>query len=254
MVDGAGAVRRIRIRRFGEQEPRYYVLPGSIMACMAHGFPSRAAVIVESELDAIMLAGISGELVAVMALGSSTAKPGAEATKALAACAVVLVALDSDRAGAAAMRWWSENFTNSKRWPVPVGKDPGEAFADGVDIREWITAGLPKAWGIGPSAFGLVSGRAAECEIGTKSDGVAAVATAIDELASLLRKHPVQIRVAPDLSRVIILESQDWKRRNWDTSKRISELVFRDCAVLEHIMRHGAEIIDGKNILRVAAK
>jgi len=47
---------------------------------------------------------------------------------------------------------------------------------------------------------------------------------------------------------VIILESQDWKRRNWETSKRISELVFRDCAVLEHIMRHGAEVIDGKNI------
>lgn len=256
MLDGTGAVRRIRIRRFGEQEPRYYVMPGSIMACMAHGFPNRAAVIVESELDAIMLAGIAGDLAAVLALGSSTAKPGADATKALAACAVVLVALDSDRAGAEAMRWWSDNFPNSRRWPVPAGKDPGEAFASGVDIRAWVTAGFPTAWGIGPSSFGLVSGRMAECEIVSKNEERAPVEeskapiTALEELAELLKRHPVKIRVSPDASRVIILESQDWKRRNWETSKRISELVFRDCAVLEHIMRHGAEIIDGKNIIQ----
>ncbi len=284
MMGHGGNIIRIRIRRWSDREPRYYVMPGSSMVCMAHGLPARSAVIVESELDAVMLAGIASDLAAVVALGSATAKPGRDLQAALADCAVVLVALDADRAGAEAMRWWRDALPRSKRWPVPSGKDPGEAFAAGVDIRQWIEAGLPRGFVLGPSPRGLVTGRAAECELKAevgswkaeeKNDGKAAetdggsahtagdrpsagvadsmgpagTISALEELAGLLRKHPVEIRVAPDGSRVHIRENQNWKAKNWDTAKRISELVFQDCEVLDYLLNHGSEIITGKNIL-----
>ena len=57
---------------------------------------------------------------------------------------VILVALDTDEVGIkSAWNWWLETFPKAKRWPVPAGKDPGEAYKEGVDIRKWILAGLP---------------------------------------------------------------------------------------------------------------
>lgn len=260
------AVRRIRIRRFTDREPRYVVVPGSMMACMAHGLPNRAAVIVESELDAIMLAGIAADLSAVVAMGSATTKPGAHLLDELRRCAVVLVALDSDRAGAEAIRWWKENLPASKRWPVPTGKDPGEAFAAGVDVREWVQAGLPRGWFLGPSSIGLVVGKRDECGLSeTKATASgpklpsgetdapsgetpsASRRGPVVELGQLLRTHPIEVRVARDGSRIFIRESQNWKRDHWETSKRISQLVFQDCEVLDYLLNHGAEIINGAN-------
>ena len=45
-----------------------------------------------------------------------------------------------------------------------------------------------------------------------------------------------------------MIESQDWKGRNWATSKRISELVFMP-AVLGHLWALGVEVVDAKNIV-----
>ena len=145
MMEG-DAVRRIRIRRFGENEPRYYVLPGSTMTGMSYGLPQRAAVIVESELDAIMLASQVGDFCAVVALGSSSSKPDTRTCELLARCAVILVALDCDDAGAKACAWWQAEFHQAKRWPVPAAKDPGDAYAAGISMVNWVKAGLPSAW------------------------------------------------------------------------------------------------------------
>jgi hypothetical protein len=257
--DPAPSVRRIRIRRFDVENNKYIVLPGPAAGCMTYGLPYRAAVVVENWLDGIMLASQVGDFCAIVALGSASAKPDAALTTVLSECAVILVALDmgdEKHAGAKAWLWWKETFPRARRWPVPTGKDAGEAFAAGHSMEVWIRSGLPPAWFSGPNLERMksVEGEASDGERPVDETKcvvaeTAAPASAIDELAGLLRKHPVQIRVAPDGSRVIVLESQGWKRRNWETSKRISELVFRDCAVLEHIMRHGEEIIDGKNII-----
>lgn len=141
-------VERIRIRT-ERDNPRYYVMPGSGMRCMMFGaHASRAFVIVESELDAIMIYGkVRANKIGTVALGSASKKPELETYGLLKKAPVVLNALDCDRAGAAALDWWEERFPDShRRWPVPEGKDPGDAFKAGIDIAAWIRIGLPEAW------------------------------------------------------------------------------------------------------------
>ncbi|WP_235896698.1 hypothetical protein [Oceanidesulfovibrio marinus] len=112
---------------------------------------SRVFVVVESELDALLLAQDAGDIAGAVALGSATAKPDATATELLRRAGCILVALDAgkepggDPGEAAAWQWWLPQFPNAERWPVPAGKDPNEARLAGVDLREWVLAGLPTA-------------------------------------------------------------------------------------------------------------
>jgi hypothetical protein len=52
--------------------------------------------------------------------------------------------MDSDEAGAkAAWQFWPETYgPKMKRWPCIKGKDPSEARKNGLNVREWIIAGL----------------------------------------------------------------------------------------------------------------
>ncbi len=146
-------VLRLRIRQ-PDQSPRYLVIPGSSREPMC----SRVAegmVIVESELDAILLDGLAGDLVGVVAMGNDTAKPTASLLPALKEAMVIMVSLDSDlpkynpetgnmdMPGAKASRWWLSQFPQAIRVPVIGGKDPGDAFKEGVDLRGWVMAALP---------------------------------------------------------------------------------------------------------------
>jgi hypothetical protein len=81
----------------------------------------------------------------VVAVGSSSAKPDRQATERLRKSIHIMVALDFDTAGTKAWEWWKEVFFKAERWPVPKGKDPGEAHKAGVDLRGWVAAGLPPA-------------------------------------------------------------------------------------------------------------
>lgn len=137
-------IQRVRIRR-PEGEPRYYLVPGSNTAPMIVGAKSRAYVITESELDALMIHHLAGDICGAISQGNSTAKPDTTASAHLHAAQAILVSLDSDTAGMVASQWWQQQYAQAERWPVPVGKDPGEAYASGVDIRAWILAGLPPA-------------------------------------------------------------------------------------------------------------
>jgi hypothetical protein len=101
-------------------------------------------VIVESELDAMMIYQQAGDVCGAVALGSNSAHPDIEASKILSGAAVILNALDFDKAGGSERQWWEKHFPQSKRWPAPRAKDPGDAYKAGVNIREWIKAGLPE--------------------------------------------------------------------------------------------------------------
>lgn len=138
-------VHRIRIRRPVVQggETRYYWLPGSGNDTFTLDRGHFAAVVVESDLDALLLDHLAGDIVNTVSLGTCSARPKGHTADMLKACPAILVALDSDQAGAAAFRWWRENYPQAERWPVIGGKDPGEAYQNSVDLRAWILAGLP---------------------------------------------------------------------------------------------------------------
>lgn len=92
-----------------------------------------------------------GGKVGVLSVLTVKGKPDAAAHTVLAQAARILVALDFDCEGDAvkgdttvtAWPWWKQTYPSAKLWPVPQGKDPGEAFALGVDLRHWIFAALP---------------------------------------------------------------------------------------------------------------
>lgn len=134
----------IKIRRW-DGEPRYYRLPGSANRCLVAG-SGPVVVVVESELDALLLAQVAGDIVTAVALGSAQARPDAETHDRLMAAATILQALDYDEAGAkAAWGWCRDIYQQAVRWPVPEGKDPTEALQADVDLRLWVKAGIDSA-------------------------------------------------------------------------------------------------------------
>jgi len=140
-----GKVKRLRVRRT-EGEPRYVLISGSDTRPMTWNLERGAAVIVESELDGILLDQEAGDLAGVVAMGTATAKPDGPKHEALREMEIILVSLDSYEAGAkASWQFWPTTYgKKAKRWPVIKGKDPSEAWQNGLDLRAWILAGLPE--------------------------------------------------------------------------------------------------------------
>ncbi len=136
-------IQRIRVRRPDPQDDyKYYLIQGSSSVSMVLG-NRNAVIVVESELDAILIHQEVGDLVGVVALGSAQNRPDTVTTELLRKAETIIVALDSDEAGAkSAWRWWLKHFPNSKRWPTPFGKDPAEAYQQGLNLRDWVLVGL----------------------------------------------------------------------------------------------------------------
>lgn len=143
LVNG-GAVHRLRIRRSDPGDgPRYVITSGSSAAPMAWGKGATTIIVVESELDAILLNQAAGDLCGVVAMGSAQRKPDTATHDRLTRAEAILVSLDSDDAGAKAAAFWFATYGGkAKRWPTIKGKDASEAWANGLDLRQWITAGL----------------------------------------------------------------------------------------------------------------
>lgn len=140
-----GQVVRLRLRRPHPGEgPRYAIIPGSSFLPMTWGLDKGIILIVESELDGLLLLQEAGDLAGVIALGSAQIRPDRISHEALGRTDLILNCLDSDGPGAKeAWSWWRRTYKNVLRWPVPIGKDPSEAFQKGLDLRAWIMAGLP---------------------------------------------------------------------------------------------------------------
>lgn len=146
---------RLRIRRPRAERDKflpdlkYYVVPGSFMGTMVLEPTRRAFVVIEAELDA-MACAVATDLCGAVSVQTLEGKPDNFAHQILSNSLQILEALDVGDQGAAsevgkrARKWWRTTYSdNCERWPVPRGKDPGEAFAAGVDLGEWICAGLP---------------------------------------------------------------------------------------------------------------
>lgn len=140
-----GQIIRLRVRCADPGEySKYILVPGSVVQPMAWGMDKNTLLIVESELDGVLVNQEAGDLVGVIALGSAQAKPEETTHEALTKANIILNALDSDEAGArAAWSFWSQTYgVKVKRWPCIKGKDPSEAWANGLNIRAWVIAGL----------------------------------------------------------------------------------------------------------------
>lgn len=241
------SVIRVRIRR-PDGDPRYYVLPGSSMSTYVVGRDRRAFVVVESELDAIACASAC-PLAGAVAVGSVAAKPDAEAYAVLAGAVRILNALDYDDAGRAAMAWWRDRFPKCDRWPVPKGKDPGEAVRSGIDLNEWIKVGLPPALTVEApeKAEKNRPERAKAGQSGKEPDRVAAAVPewtpdSVRELWDLLRKNPA-VRIINEPGRLAVLRDGKY------VGGRISELIFRVPEVIEYLSNHTAPEIAAGNLI-----
>lgn len=236
-----GRVARIRIRRSEGNEPRYYVVPGSSMRLMNFKTSTRVWVVVESDLDGLLVFQEAGDMVNVLVLGSNLTRPDQVVHGQLKNAALILYALDYDAGGRKAKAFWDANYPQAEHWPVPAGKDPGEAYAAGDDIREWVKVGIPSHLRTS-GATAKVKGQA-RAAIQAEIEAPAAVRL----LSDLLRKYPVKIRKTPD--RTTIAEPPKWAVRNPVISKKISDLVFLNDDVFEWLTAHAAEVITGGNIL-----
>ena len=169
--DEQGRVIRLRIRRpkpdveqWGE---KYMVLEGSSSQPMLleadRPRQLSAYVVVEAELDAMLIHHATRQAVGALAALNNSGKPDVTQHSIMQDAAAILVALDYDprqvtrpdgsvvteTPGGQGWTWWSETYKNAKRWPVSIGKDPGDAYAEGLDIKSWIELGLPPSISLG---------------------------------------------------------------------------------------------------------
>ena len=179
--DGKMEVHRLRIRRPDADrkefapDRKYSVVEGSemdpaLLECRASSGPGSSGawpdvvLVVESDLDGELMYELAGDLVTVLILMTSSIRrlpPKVYSRLERADC--IMVATDFDRpdkegrrAGAEGWKLWQAAFARAKRWPVPDGKDPGEAYERGENLRLWLMAGIPEGLRMlmtpGPSA------------------------------------------------------------------------------------------------------
>jgi len=160
----AGAsIYRIRIRRPDEdlvvpegqdKPPKYLFLEGSGKGLVVRNPDARAFLVVESDFDDLLIYWLARDLVCPVALTSCSIRPDADTAPIFTRAVCILNALDYDprvnqktrryeNPGGQNALWWQKHFPHSERWPVPIGKDPGDAWKEGLDIRQWIIDGLP---------------------------------------------------------------------------------------------------------------
>lgn len=149
--DSRGNLIRIRFRmdKSGPEQERYRISKGSnpkdpFPINVASGKP---IVILESELDAILIAQEVGELMGVLGMGTTALKfDGAIADYLIKNIPAILISLDNDQSGRAKTTRLIKQFPHALDWPVPkrYGKDPGEAWKH-MCLRKWVKSGLEKS-------------------------------------------------------------------------------------------------------------
>ena len=265
--------RRIRIRRPPEDVTpqmaiKYYVLPGSDMAPLSIlSRNAKAWVVVEAELDAMLLAGAGGRLLNVLGLGSSVTRPDAETDAALAEAHAILLSLDADTPGAEACAWWESRYRRTRRHPVPQGKDPGEAYSMGCDLRRWLYTALPASCRLEltldmPSGGGaqnwdesaasdqiaedIPAGGAAENKeaAGRAEAGLPDVAAGVKKLFALVSDYPIWL--LNNDKHTSIRTPAGWQDAT-GAVRQASRLVFFDAAVMAWMDAHPSERIDRGN-------
>jgi DNA primase len=110
--------------------------------------PNAPAMMVEGVLDALAVLQEAGDLIAVVAAGTTSGRLERWIGR-LDLASTVLIALDADQAGDTASDWWLKSLgPQARRWR-PFWDDPAAMLQDGADLRTWVREGLgtdPKWW------------------------------------------------------------------------------------------------------------
>lgn len=138
-----GNVVKLKIRRTnwkeGDKLPKYAEVSGSRQSLSIFGDRSlNTALIVESELDAILIQQFAGDLVYCVALGGSTKPIDKDTKELLDRTPTLLFCPDFDVAGKKAWDKWKRLFPNTRILLTPETKSAGDAHLEGLDLREWI--------------------------------------------------------------------------------------------------------------------
>jgi len=147
-------LKRVRVKRKDEDKPRFVFIPGSSSIPMIIGDNRKIFIVLESELDAILLHQEIGDMAGVIALGNAQSRPDKVTADLLRSADLILVALDNDEkkedeggenTGAKeAWGWWPDHFKRAKRQVPFDGKDPGEMWKNGVDLKMWVEVGIKR--------------------------------------------------------------------------------------------------------------
>jgi hypothetical protein len=246
-----GRVVKIKIRRPNESlqlllpDLRYWEVPGSTKIFHRYGRDAAIWVLVETERDASMIWSRVRDLgIGALATGGASKRPDGDTAAIIRASELVLNSLDFDEAGAVnSARFWDREFPQCKRWPAPpsMGKDAGDAFGAGLDIRAWVLAGLPshirrsveqrKQTRLTQEAVSEIAApgvKEAEYRVWYLGKCV--------EFIGLMQNTPVLI----SSSRGVTMAPMDWSLdpKNWSLLRRL-ESMLREIPVMDLVLEAG---------------
>ncbi|MEI8300348.1 MAG: primase-helicase zinc-binding domain-containing protein [Chlamydiota bacterium] len=138
-----GQVVKIKIRRTswkeGDKLPKYVEFSGSKSCPSIYGDTQLpVGLVLESEFDGLLIQQEASSLVYCVALGGSTKSIDAHTDALLRSTKCILFLPDFDQAGALAWVKWKRQFPKIHRILTPKGKSAGDAFIEGINLREWI--------------------------------------------------------------------------------------------------------------------
>ena len=146
-ISNDGSVYKLKVRRewhIQDPLPKYVEISGSKTCPSLYGeITKKVAIILESELDAMLIQQEAGDVCCCVALGGATKRPDFYTDHLLRKFTLLLWCLDNDEAGKNAALWWRNTYAHLRFWPIPIGKSPGDAVKDHkINLRGWILKGI----------------------------------------------------------------------------------------------------------------
>jgi DNA primase len=141
---------KMKIRRSEWYEndvyPKYVEIHGSMSAPSVYATDNNTlAIILESELDAMLIQQEADNMCTAIALGGASKKPDKGTHILLSEAPAILFSLDFDETGIKQLLWWKKQYRKLIVWVTPFEKSVGDAFIKGLDIKSWMRLGIKKA-------------------------------------------------------------------------------------------------------------
>lgn len=137
-----------------KNDPKVWNVKGSGRQNLLIGKSGIPVFIVESDLDAYLIAQEAGDMVSVVSLGGATNRLDKESLNFVAQAKKVYISTDFDEgmegtvgAGQKAYMRLMKDFPHAEYMPTARGKDPCEMHDMGITVRSWVMCALGPACG-----------------------------------------------------------------------------------------------------------